>query len=217
MQICIYIIVNIYSIRCTDTINAATFIMLMNSSLGGCTQATSILLQGHKIKNAKTQLAQRLREVPVGIALIISGTPVQNNLMELHALFDFVNPVSLIPHYIPSLHLFQELEPRVVYSTECIRYDSCCLDLLCIRHGEWLADLQGLLGDVRWFKMEYEKKITAGVLFHLHRPAPWASQQQIQAHTARYIRAAVLKPDAKPAKAGNRQVLAEMSDLLPRL
>lgn len=50
-------------------------------------------VQGHKIKNAKTVIAQQLRRIPVAISVIISGTPIQNNLMELHALFDFVCPV----------------------------------------------------------------------------------------------------------------------------
>ncbi|KAK9816584.1 hypothetical protein WJX72_002280 [[Myrmecia] bisecta] len=45
--------------------------------------------EGHKIKNPKMQLAQRMRELPVAVRVIISGTPIQNNLMELHTLFDF--------------------------------------------------------------------------------------------------------------------------------
>lgn len=35
------------------------------------------------------QLVQRLQEIPVAVNIIISGTPIQNNLMEMHALFDF--------------------------------------------------------------------------------------------------------------------------------
>ena len=53
----------------------------------------TVCLQGHKIKNSNTQLAQRLREIPAGLRVIISGTPIQNNLMELHSLFDFVAKV----------------------------------------------------------------------------------------------------------------------------
>lgn len=47
------------------------------------------LLQGHKIKNAKTKLVQALRTLPVGVRVILSGTPIQNNLGEMHALYDF--------------------------------------------------------------------------------------------------------------------------------
>jgi hypothetical protein len=45
-----------------------------------------------QVKNARTQLAQRLRELRAVCRIIISGTPVQNNLAELHALLDFAVP-----------------------------------------------------------------------------------------------------------------------------
>jgi SNF2 family DNA or RNA helicase len=45
-----------------------------------------------QVKNARTQLAQRLRELRAVCRVIISGTPVQNNLAELHALLDFAVP-----------------------------------------------------------------------------------------------------------------------------
>eukprot|EP00878_Enallax_costatus_P028141 GHUV01030357.1.p1 GENE.GHUV01030357.1~~GHUV01030357.1.p1 ORF type:complete len:556 (+),score=126.09 GHUV01030357.1:113-1669(+) len=51
-----------------------------------------ILDEGHKIKNSRTQLAQRLRELRATSRVIISGTPVQNNLSELHSLLDFAVP-----------------------------------------------------------------------------------------------------------------------------
>lgn len=37
------------------------------------------------------KLVQELRRLPVRISVIISGTPIQNNLEEMHALFDFCN------------------------------------------------------------------------------------------------------------------------------
>lgn len=51
-----------------------------------------ILDEGHKIKNPKMQLAQAIRRIPAKHRIIISGTPIQNNLQELWALFDFTNP-----------------------------------------------------------------------------------------------------------------------------
>lgn len=48
-----------------------------------------VLDEGHKIKNPKMQLAQRLRAINCRVRVIISGTPIQNNLMEMHALYDF--------------------------------------------------------------------------------------------------------------------------------
>ncbi|GBG83531.1 hypothetical protein CBR_g37246 [Chara braunii] len=71
-----------------------------------------ILDEGHTIKNHTTKKAQNLRLIPSGIRVIISGTPIQNNLREMWALYDY-----------------------------------CC---------------EGLLGDLQYFREEYEKKITNG-------------------------------------------------------
>jgi TATA-binding protein-associated factor len=43
------------------------------------------------------QLAQRLRSLHARVRLIISGTPIQNNLGEMWALFDFAVPGLLGP------------------------------------------------------------------------------------------------------------------------
>ncbi|KAF3336752.1 DNA excision repair protein ERCC-6-like isoform X1 [Carex littledalei] len=51
-----------------------------------------ILDEGHIIKNPKTQRAQSLSEIPSAHRIIISGTPIQNNLKELWALFYFCCP-----------------------------------------------------------------------------------------------------------------------------
>ncbi|KAK9863261.1 hypothetical protein WJX84_010399 [Apatococcus fuscideae] len=48
--------------------------------------------EGHKLKNPKMQLVQKVKEVPAALRIIISGTPIQNNLMEMHALFDIACP-----------------------------------------------------------------------------------------------------------------------------
>ena len=49
----------------------------------------SILTEGHKVKNPNMKLAVALRGVPSKLRVIISGTPIQNNLLEMHALFDY--------------------------------------------------------------------------------------------------------------------------------
>ncbi|GLI69029.1 hypothetical protein VaNZ11_013570 [Volvox africanus] len=43
--------------------------------------------EGHKLKNPKMKLVEHVSKLPVRIRVIISGTPIQNNLMELHSLF----------------------------------------------------------------------------------------------------------------------------------
>lgn len=51
-----------------------------------------ILDEGHLIKNPSTQRAKSLHEIPCAHRIIISGTPIQNNLKELWALFNFCCP-----------------------------------------------------------------------------------------------------------------------------
>ncbi|KAK4230579.1 ATP-dependent helicase fft2 [Podospora fimiseda] len=48
--------------------------------------------EGHKMKNPKTKLYKDLLRVTASWRLILSGTPVQNNLMEMIALLCFVEP-----------------------------------------------------------------------------------------------------------------------------
>ncbi|XP_073140593.1 protein CHROMATIN REMODELING 24 isoform X2 [Henckelia pumila] len=51
-----------------------------------------ILDEGHLIKNPSTQRAKSLLQIPCRRRIIISGTPLQNNLKELWALFNFCCP-----------------------------------------------------------------------------------------------------------------------------
>ena len=47
--------------------------------------------EGHKAKNINTELRRNLVALRVkGIRLVLSGTPLQNNLSELWSVFDFV-------------------------------------------------------------------------------------------------------------------------------
>ncbi|KXZ56757.1 hypothetical protein GPECTOR_1g682 [Gonium pectorale] len=73
-----------------------------------------LLDEGHKIKNPKMKLVEELKKLPTRINVIISGTPIQNNLMEMHSLFSF-------------------------------------------------AGHDGLLGDAKAFKKNYERPITKGL------------------------------------------------------
>ena len=51
-----------------------------------------IMDEGHRLKNKRAQLRQKIESIPAKMRLIITGTPIQNNLMELHSLFDLVCP-----------------------------------------------------------------------------------------------------------------------------
>lgn len=71
--------------------------------------------EGHKIKNAETKVAQKLRLLPTKRRIILSGifevkifihfpigTPIQNDLDEFFSMVDFINP-----GFLGSLKQFQ--------------------------------------------------------------------------------------------------------------
>ncbi|XP_062927802.1 TATA-binding protein-associated factor 172 isoform X2 [Mobula hypostoma] len=51
-----------------------------------------ILDEGHIIKNGKTKLSKAVKQLTASYRLILSGTPIQNNVLELWSLFDFLMP-----------------------------------------------------------------------------------------------------------------------------
>jgi DNA excision repair protein ERCC-6 len=55
----------------------------------------AILDEGHKIRNPNTAITIYCKELRTSNRVILSGTPMQNNLVELWSLFDFVFPMRL--------------------------------------------------------------------------------------------------------------------------
>ncbi|OCT71624.1 TATA-binding protein-associated factor 172 [Xenopus laevis] len=51
-----------------------------------------ILDEGHVIKNGKTKLSKAVKQLAANYRIILSGTPIQNNVLELWSLFDFLMP-----------------------------------------------------------------------------------------------------------------------------
>ena len=51
-----------------------------------------VLDEGHVIKNGRSKTALALKGLGARHRLILSGTPLQNNVLELHGLFDFLIP-----------------------------------------------------------------------------------------------------------------------------
>lgn len=62
-----------------------------------------ILDEGHIIKNGKTKLTKAIKSLRSIHRLILSGTPIQNNVLELWSLFDF-----LMPGFLGSEKAFNE-------------------------------------------------------------------------------------------------------------
>ncbi|ODQ82572.1 hypothetical protein BABINDRAFT_164345 [Babjeviella inositovora NRRL Y-12698] len=62
-----------------------------------------VLDEGHIIKNAAAKLTKAVKMVKADHRLILSGTPIQNNVLELWSLFDF-----LMPGFLGTEKSFQE-------------------------------------------------------------------------------------------------------------
>ncbi|KAI9495302.1 hypothetical protein BDB00DRAFT_870456 [Zychaea mexicana] len=71
-----------------------------------------ILDEGHIIKNAKTKITKAIKTVKSNHRLILSGTPIQNNVLELWSLFDF-----LMPGFLGSEKLFNERFGKPILSS----------------------------------------------------------------------------------------------------
>ncbi|KAL7421578.1 TATA-binding protein-associated factor mot1 [Cryptotrichosporon argae] len=71
--------------------------------LGKISWLYCVLDEGHVIKNAKTKLSQAVKLIPAQHRLLLSGTPIQNNVLELWSLFDF-----LMPGFLGSERAFNE-------------------------------------------------------------------------------------------------------------
>lgn len=74
-----------------------------------------ILDEGHKIKNPKIKLSKCLRQLQSTHKLILSGTPIQNNLMEMWALCDYVFDGKLLG---TSVEFKEKYERKIVKSTK---------------------------------------------------------------------------------------------------
>lgn len=55
----------------------------------------AVLDEGHKIRNPNAEITVTCKELNTPNRVILSGTPVQNNLTELWSLFDFIYPMLL--------------------------------------------------------------------------------------------------------------------------
>lgn len=51
-----------------------------------------VLDEGHLIKNPKAKISLAVKKLPSNHRLILTGTPIQNNVLELWSLFDFLMP-----------------------------------------------------------------------------------------------------------------------------
>ncbi|ELR14643.1 SNF2 domain containing protein [Acanthamoeba castellanii str. Neff] len=73
-----------------------------------------LLDEGHKIKNHRIGLSQSMRRIPSTTRILLTGTPIQNNLMELWSLFDYTCKGQLLG----TIHQFgRQFEQPIKYAT----------------------------------------------------------------------------------------------------
>lgn len=71
-----------------------------------------VLDEGHIIKNTKTKTAMAIRQLVASHRIILTGTPIQNGVIELWALFDF-----LMPGYLGSEKQFNAKYARPILNS----------------------------------------------------------------------------------------------------
>ena len=62
------------------------------AALGAVDWHSAVLDEAQAIKNPATKRARAARELNARFRLVTTGTPIQNNLMDLYSLFGFINP-----------------------------------------------------------------------------------------------------------------------------
>lgn len=63
-----------------------------NFALGKLHYDLLVIDEAHNIKNSKSVLSQVVRKLPAKLRLLLTGTPLQNNLQELWSLLNFIMP-----------------------------------------------------------------------------------------------------------------------------
>lgn len=80
-----------------------------------------ILDEGHTIKNYLSKWTKSIKKLKTTNKIILSGTPIENNLLELWSIFDFI-----IPEYLAKISSFKK-----IYNTPNIKQED--LDILSLQ------------------------------------------------------------------------------------
>ena len=73
--------------------NAAKLTGIENPVSGDLEEWDYVILdEGHKIKNASSEGAKGIRQIAAAHKLVLTGTPILNHLLELWALYDYIEP-----------------------------------------------------------------------------------------------------------------------------
>jgi SNF2 family DNA or RNA helicase len=74
-----------------------------------------ILDEAQRIKNWNTKTARAVKQLESRFAFVLTGTPLENRLLELHSLVEFLHPRALGPRWrLLPYHAVTEVEGRVI-------------------------------------------------------------------------------------------------------
>lgn len=88
--------------------------------------------RSHKIKNHNSQVAASLHGIGAQTRIILSGTPLQNNLVELWALLHFLCPAVFTPPTIQAFHSAFNLSLGL-YDQQFLKKSQALLELIMLR------------------------------------------------------------------------------------
>lgn len=94
-----------------------------------------LLDESHRAKNPKTKLYGALLQLRARTRVLVTGTPVQNNLLELHALFDLA-----CPGLLGDRRFFNRRFASAIESSQVRRRRAAACSVSCAAgHSTWHA------------------------------------------------------------------------------